>query len=117
MPKPKATKEAIVPEKVFTRELSNAEKFYIEQKRDQLSAEDIASDLDIPVDVVNNHITLLNDDTHKEPTMFDRAIAKKKHGNAGVVIMTEGASEQIDEAYQNIKPPTPKYVFQPKPSK
>jgi hypothetical protein len=123
MPKPtKEVVETAKPETVFTRELTTAEKFYVKQHLASLTTEDIASDLGVPRVAVDAYVALLNDikdeKAPKEPTMFDRSLAKKKHGNGGAVIMTEGASQHIDEANKNqTGKKSYDYVFNPKSGK
>lgn len=116
---PEAVSEEVketTPEPIVTRDLNVAEKFYINQNKDALHVDEIASDLGLPVDLVKSEVARLNDtSTPKTDGMFERTLAKRKHGTGGAVIMTEGASERVDEAYQNQGPrEDPKHVFRPK---
>lgn len=104
----KKTEEAV--EETTPRELSKVEKFYIDENLD-LDADVLAEDLGVDVALVEGY---LDEFEQTRPSDFERALAKKQHGNAGVVIMTENASQRIDENYANIKKDAPSYVFKPK---
>lgn len=115
MPNPKKTVEAQADTNV-TRELTVAETFYIEQHT-TIDADELAEELDVPVELVEAYLDKVKVDGPKEPTSFQRSLAKKQHGNNSVVVMTEGASERIDENYSNTKPKQAPYVFNPQNSR
>lgn len=117
---PEVDEEALdkTPAPAFTRELTTAEKFYIDSHYESIHVDEIASDLGIPVEVVGARVDgLKNNTTPKESGMFERTLAKKKHGTGGAVVMTAGASEQLDEYYQNVEKKVPHYVFRPRDNK
>jgi hypothetical protein len=115
---PQVTKEEeVVVDPIVTRELTRAELFYIDSHSDSVHADEIAADLGVDVEQVKERLEAVKNNTaKKDPTMFERTLGKKKHGTGGAVIMTEGASQQVDNIHENKLNPArmPGYVFKPR---
>lgn len=96
-------------------ELSKVEKFYVDEHLD-VDADVLAEELGVDVSLVEAY---LDEFEAQRPSDFERALAKKavdpqNPRSSNALIMTEAASQRIDENYKNTPKQVPSYVFNPK---
>ena len=89
--------------------MNKAQKFYIQEHRDKLTARKIAMDLDLDLDVVEVYLKGLDkskkkiDKTQKVDNshLIETRTANNKKG---VAVMTKAASESADECVKSRRP-------------
>jgi hypothetical protein len=79
--------------KVTVRQLSKAEKFYIENNCQSLNIEDICKDIECPVSIASEYYKNCLDKIKKADTIDKLMVVDKKNG---YTVMTKGASEKSE---------------------